>query len=1544
MTTRRHDDGLLRAARALLACAFSCAPGWAAASAPPSMQGPDAVAQVEGEAEFVTRNFAIPDARAVQADWNAAEEHAAAGRWAEAAAIWQRFLEENGASVLAGELRADARGAQSQQLVHRGAAQAARERLLQMPRAARDAYRARHAATARAALDAARESSDEAALARLALRHPLCDEAVQAWRALGDLAREGGDLERALDCWSRAWALEALAPRGPRGEAEWMRAEKDASSEGARRRAAEGLRWLRSRPRGLDPRRGAALVGEGQAVGPTPNPDAGRTAAAGAVDAGMSRRIAISTSDPLVSTPRNDALWPTVAGELLLVNTGLRLLALSTWTGEVAWDSGEARGFGSAGNAARAERFLGVDRQHVMVGSCVAEGVAVAPLQTFHALLPKQKFNNINITTPLPERRMSGFDLATGRKLWSHEPAADWDGESGSLLERATVAAPPVAVGARVLFPVVRMQGRIDYHVVCVDARDGRLLWSTNLISGQRELNMFGRAEHEFSAAPLVVADGRAYALTQLGAIAALDLESGEILWETLYERIELPRTQDFRAPAFRAVWRNAPPVVADGALLATPFDSRDLVALDLETGALAWSLAHATINRAAGSMGQLDLLVGAQKDCIVLGGQMLAVLDAPQGVATRAPLRVRWSREASDDEDPFTGRPTLARDRVVWPLREGRVELDLATGDDLLQAAWLDRQAAGNLLVLPGALVSLSHTFVQTIFDWEALVARAREAWRAKPGDASATMALARLLDGRATTLARIGRLDEARNLHAEARGLVEALPEEERVAARGVLHLLLRAEARTLAALAEPARAANLLESARALAANDDERRATLLEELELARRMRVDAGGLLGALDELGGAILVRPDLDAPRVDDLELPLAAIADPAADTDGAWTIPARLHVALERLREAEARGDDAACYAALYRMLEEHGELLHAGQPLSRLCALRIARMQSQGRRQGLEAHEARARAALERLGPDAAIDEVEALARRWFGTATALDASARILSIASRDGDLARAAQIVLPSLPPAGDDERSAQALAQLAQVAGKSGAAGYCALLVAQLADERPELQVSFEDGQRTLRQWRDSLPSFGRQDDWDGGADFPGDARRFEAWGGQHEYLGRGVPAEPLPAWPADRPRDALFAQVLDNGGGDLVLRRLLSSDTTAPAWTKRIAQSEIPPATQFGLFGGRYFAAPGRVVLVLKSRAIALSLEDGALAWSAPMQAVGAACADGVLVVREDDGTLRAFAVETGAALWSANAEPGDHAALPLLGARCVASLPAPGKRRVVVHELATGRKRAEFELEATAAANLDRDAWIEAGRLFVPWFNEVRDQSRNQIAVHQLPGGAAVARIGFDSEDGARRVLNHVVSQSGRHWAFLRPWATSNNNPAPQPILVRVDAERAELDAGSTIKLGFEDRVVGMPRFQRLEAAPGPLYLLGVRPGQAQREARVRCLDLERGELWNASIGLPYDEIQHGLQPQPASSPRAVAIALTQYDRKLPTPDFRTRLLWFDPASGLSLGTRDVPAAERGDVPQLVPLGRQLLLRTRNQLEILK
>jgi outer membrane protein assembly factor BamB len=106
------------------------------------------------------------------------------------------------------------------------------------------------------------------------------------------------------------------------------------------------------------------------------------------------------------------------------------------------------------------------------------------------------------------------------------------------------VAGSPTVAGARVLVPCYRMQGRIDYHVACYQLETGELLWSTLVISGQRERNMFGRSVFEFSASPLVVDGDRVLAQTELGTLAALDLFSGRILWQTTYEQIELPKTR----------------------------------------------------------------------------------------------------------------------------------------------------------------------------------------------------------------------------------------------------------------------------------------------------------------------------------------------------------------------------------------------------------------------------------------------------------------------------------------------------------------------------------------------------------------------------------------------------------------------------------------------------------------------------------------------------------------------------------------------------------------------------------------------------------------------------------------------------------------------------------------------------------------------------------------------------------------------------------------------------------------------------------------
>ena len=212
-------------------------------------------------------------------------------------------------------------------------------------------------------------------------------------------------------------------------------------------------------------------------------------------------------------------------------------------------------------------------------------------LQLPFSLSEVRYFSNIRITVPIPQKRLFAFEARTGKPLWDHRPPAGWDGGQAPFEQRMIVAGPPVISGDRVLAPLYLSEGRIDYHVGCFDVDSGELLWSRALISGQRELNMFGRTPHEFSAPPLVVEGARVFALTQLGTVACLDLFSGDVLWQTRYDQIVIPRNTSMNASQMESVWRPSPPVVSGQTLIATPFDSHDMLGLDCASGALVWSL-----------------------------------------------------------------------------------------------------------------------------------------------------------------------------------------------------------------------------------------------------------------------------------------------------------------------------------------------------------------------------------------------------------------------------------------------------------------------------------------------------------------------------------------------------------------------------------------------------------------------------------------------------------------------------------------------------------------------------------------------------------------------------------------------------------------------------------------------------------------------------------------------------------------------------------------------------------------------------------------
>ncbi|MEL6716393.1 MAG: PQQ-binding-like beta-propeller repeat protein, partial [Planctomycetota bacterium] len=294
-------------------------------------------------------------------------------------------------------------------------------------------------------------------------------------------------------------------------------------------------------------------------------------------------------------------LFPQRVGDLVIVNTTRSVHALDAYDGTERWRLDESQlGWDGVPRRDLFEYAEAVDLNERIVATAAHRGVVVAPVQIPVKFQSSQDFHDLKIIEVIPERCLVAFDARTGDPLWNTLPPPDWDGDGGSFAERMTVVGPPVIVGERVIVPMARLRGRVELHLGCFDLGTGDVLWSAPLVTGQRELNMFGRATGEFSAPPPVVAGDTVLMLTQLGIVAAVDLFTGEILWETLYEQVAIHGPQYYKAGWMDNAWRNAPPVVAENTVVAAPQDGRSLIGLDLETGSLLWSIQQDRIARRA--------------------------------------------------------------------------------------------------------------------------------------------------------------------------------------------------------------------------------------------------------------------------------------------------------------------------------------------------------------------------------------------------------------------------------------------------------------------------------------------------------------------------------------------------------------------------------------------------------------------------------------------------------------------------------------------------------------------------------------------------------------------------------------------------------------------------------------------------------------------------------------------------------------------------------------------------------------------------------
>ena len=261
------------------------------------------------------------------------------------------------------------------------------------------------------------------------------------------------------------------------------------------------------------------------------------------------------------------------------------------------------------------------------------------------------------------------FGTESGGTLWGMDLDRD-----GALSFRgrpddsdAVFSGAPVVDGTRLLLETRTSDRSARAGIACFDLATGEPVW-------QRWLCRANLPAGEIATNLLTSSPGVVYACTNLGAIAAVRADDGQILWLRTYSRT------NFSAEAAEVSYRACRPCVYQrGMLFALPADSRELLALDAATGEILWS------RSALQSTAQI---VGITEDRLVLASGGLHLLDPNTGDILK-----------SDFGRQLAGQGVVAGDVILWPESQSIQRFALMTGDRIPGDIPLPEPGGANLL-----------------------------------------------------------------------------------------------------------------------------------------------------------------------------------------------------------------------------------------------------------------------------------------------------------------------------------------------------------------------------------------------------------------------------------------------------------------------------------------------------------------------------------------------------------------------------------------------------------------------------------------------------------------------------------------------------------------------------------------------------------------------------------------------------------------------------------------------------------------------------
>lgn len=383
---------------------------------------------------------------------------------------------------------------------------------------------------------------------------------------------------------------------------------------------------------------------------------------------------------------------------------------------------------------------------------------------------------------PIAETRLVCLDRRTGKQNWvaamsSIELPKDLPDDQQKAIRGLQLNGSPLVVGDSVMVMArgVKQAQFEDSWVVCFHLATGKYRWSCYLASASNVGAPWGAQPQSIeTTSHLAYANGRVYALSNLGALAAVDAYSGTIAWLSIYERGVSqfdPFINNGGNPGGPGgggqppkPWLYNPVIVKEGKVFILPTEGRFIYAYDANSGAEV-----KRINRTSwGKIGNVEMLLA------VMGDRMVVASDRVIGFfdwRKYDPENPDASLEGLSSEfEGLRGRPFVTADSIFVTDSRKLKRLTFAQGARVAdeypggEKGWDEKEEGpGNVLVTSDHVVIAGASNVYGFTDLNLARTRLDREVAAAPQDAGPRLRYARVLFTAGDAAGTIAKLDEA-------------------------------------------------------------------------------------------------------------------------------------------------------------------------------------------------------------------------------------------------------------------------------------------------------------------------------------------------------------------------------------------------------------------------------------------------------------------------------------------------------------------------------------------------------------------------------------------------------------------------------------------------------------------------------------------------------------------------------------------------------------------------------------------------------------